>query len=588
MTLSIRRRQAVSAGDFPADLHPLLCRILAARQVLCADDMALDMQRLHAPELLKGISTAVDLLQEHLSRQGRVLIVSDFDADGATSCALAMRALRSMGFKNIDYIVPNRFEYGYGLTPEIVMLAQQRSPDLIITVDNGISSIEGVDVANAFGIQVLITDHHLPGNVLPAAAAIINPNQVDCSFPSKALAGVGVIFYLMLALRARLRAHGWFTGQGLVEPNMAILLDLVALGTVADVVPLDRNNRVLVNEGLRRIRSGKACPGILALLEAGRRELNTISATDLGFAVGPRLNAAGRLDDMKLGIECLLADDMTAARAIASRLDQINEERKLIESQMRDQALESLQMMDLNAEKLPHGLCIYDRQWHQGVIGILASRIKDKIHRPVIAFADAVAVQEGVEESPDAEMKGSARSVPGLHVRDVLDTIATRNPGLISRFGGHAMAAGLSIKKTDYQRFSAAFAEQVSTLLNEDEMQAVIVSDGEISADQLTLTTAQLLRDHGPWGQNFPEPLFDGIFTIIQQRMLSGGKHLKLVVSPRHSNSVFDAIAFNVSAGVWPRHDISELQLVYRLDINEYRGTRNLQLMIEHLAPYDG
>jgi len=588
VTLSIRRRQAVSAGDFPADLHPLLCRILAARQVLCADDMALDMQRLHAPELLKGISTAVDLLQEHLSRQGRVLIVSDFDADGATSCALAMRALRSMGFKNIDYIVPNRFEYGYGLTPEIVMLAQQRSPDLIITVDNGISSIEGVDVANAFGIQVLITDHHLPGNVLPAAAAIINPNQVDCSFPSKALAGVGVIFYLMLALRARLRAHGWFTGQGLVEPNMAILLDLVALGTVADVVPLDRNNRVLVNEGLRRIRSGKACPGILALLEAGRRELNTISATDLGFAVGPRLNAAGRLDDMKLGIECLLADDMTAARAIASRLDQINEERKLIESQMRDQALESLQMMDLNAEKLPHGLCIYDRQWHQGVIGILASRIKDKIHRPVIAFADAVAVQEGVEESPDAEMKGSARSVPGLHVRDVLDTIATRNPGLISRFGGHAMAAGLSIKKTDYQRFSAAFAEQVSTLLNEDEMQAVIVSDGEISADQLTLTTAQLLRDHGPWGQNFPEPLFDGIFTIIQQRMLSGGKHLKLVVSPRHSNSVFDAIAFNVSAGVWPRHDISELQLVYRLDINEYRGTRNLQLMIEHLAPYDG
>ena len=588
MTLSIRRRQAVSAGEFPVDLHPLLCRILAARKVLCADDMALDIQRLHAPELLKGISTAVDLLLEQLSRQRRVLIVSDFDADGATSCALAMRALRSMGFKNVDYIVPNRFEYGYGLTPEIVMLAQQRSPDLIITVDNGISSIEGVEVANAFGIQVLITDHHLPGHVLPAAAAIINPNQIGCSFPSKALAGVGVIFYLMLALRARLRNQGWFAGQGMAEPNMAVLLDLVALGTVADVVPLDRNNRVLVNEGLRRIRSGKACPGILALLEVGRREVADINAADLGFAVGPRLNAAGRLDDMKLGIECLLAEDMAAARAIAGRLDQINEERKLIESQMRDQALESLQTMDLNAEKLPHGLCIYDQQWHQGVIGILASRIKDKIHRPVIAFADAVAVQEGSAEDPDAELKGSARSVAGLHVRDVLDTIATRNPGLISRFGGHAMAAGLSIKKADYHRFSAAFAEEVSKLLNEDEMHTVIVSDGEIAADQMNLATAQLIRDHGPWGQSFPEPLFDGIFTIVQQRLLSGGKHLKLVVSPQHSNKVFDAIAINVAAGVWPRHDVSQLQLVYRLDINEYRGTHNLQLMIEHLAPYHG
>jgi len=586
VTLPIRRRQAVSAGNFPVDLHPLLCRILAARQVLCADDMALDIQRLYAPELLKGISAAVDLLCAQLLRQGRVLIVSDFDADGATSCALAMRALRSMGFKNIDYIVPNRFEYGYGLTPEIVRLAQQRSPDLIITVDNGISSIEGVDVANAFGIQVLITDHHLPGKVLPAAAAIINPNQIDCSFPSKALAGVGVIFYLMLALRARLRDEAWFTRQGLVEPNMAVLLDLVALGTVADVVPLDRNNRVLVNEGLRRIRNGKACPGILALLKVGRREVRSINASDLGFAVGPRLNAAGRLDDMKLGIECLLTDDVAAARAIAGRLDQINEERKLIESQMRDQALDSLQTMDLHAEKLPHGLCIYDRQWHQGVIGILASRIKDKIHRPVIAFADAVTAQEGAEEDQDAELKGSARSVAGLHVRDVLDTIAARNPGLISRFGGHAMAAGLSIKKADYQRFSAAFAEEVSRLLNEDQIQAVIVSDGQISAEQLTLATAQLIRDHGPWGQNFPEPLFDGIFTIVQQRLLSGGKHLKLLVSPQNSDSVLDAIAFNVAADVWPRYDVSQLQLVYRLDINEYRGNRNLQLMVEHLAPY--
>ncbi len=593
MTLNIRRRQLISADGLPSDLHPVLRRVLAARHISCTDDMSLEMQRLHAPSLLKGISGAVELLYQHLQQQNRLLIVSDFDADGATSCALGVRALRSMGFNNVDYIVPNRFEYGYGLTPEIVTLAQQGEPHLIITVDNGISSIEGVEAAHAFGIQVLITDHHLPGRELPLAEAIVNPNQTDCEFPSKALAGVGVIFYLMLALRARLRECNWFIEQQITEPNLADLLDLVALGTIADVVALDRNNRILVNEGLRRIRARKACPGILALLETGRRDVGNIVAADLGFAVGPRLNAAGRLDDMKLGIECLLTDDEHTAKAIAVRLDRINEERKVIETQMRDQALDTLQTIDLNAEQLPFGLCIYNTEWHQGVIGILASRIKDKLHRPVIAFADAgngevdtgvMAGSSATKNLAEPEIKGSARSIQGLHIRDVLDTIATRNPGLISRFGGHAMAAGLSIEKRHYERFASAFALEVGRLLNEEALQAVIVSDGELDAQELTLGMAQLLRDNGPWGQSFPEPLFDGVFRVMQQRLLAD-KHLKLVVSPQNNNTVLDAIAFNVPQGAWPRHDISELRLVYRLDVNEYRGKRNVQLLVEHIEP---
>ncbi len=585
MSLNIRRRICSDDHQLPAHLHPLLRRILASRKVLCAEDMALDLRLLHPPQLLKGIVEAVDLLEAHLHRQGRLLFVADFDADGATSCAVGVRALRWLGFHNVDYMVPNRAEHGYGLTPEIVALAQQRSPDLIITVDNGISSLDGVEAARAAGIEVLITDHHLPGAELPRANAIVNPNQPGCSFPCKALAGVGVIFYLMLALRARLREKNRFTATGISEPNLAQLLDLVALGTVADVVALDRNNRILVNEGLKRIRSGRACPGILALLEIGGRDYRSVVASDLGFAVGPRLNAAGRLDDMMLGIECLLTEDAGEASRIATRLNETNEERKRIEAQMLSQAAELLQTVDLSGQEMPAGLCLYDGQWHQGVIGILASRLKDQLHRPVVAFADAssgAAQAPGVDEA-EQELRGSARSIAGLHIRDVLERIATRQPGLLLRFGGHAMAAGLSLRKGDYQRFATAFAQEVGQQLDEDALRAVIVSDGEIDAADMNMDTASLLREVSPWGQNFPEPVFDGIFRVVQQRLV-GGRHLKLVVSPVQGSALFDAIAFNVLDGGWPKQEVQQLHLVYRLDINEYRGRRSVQLLVENLA----
>jgi single-stranded-DNA-specific exonuclease len=576
----IRRRETNSVAQAALAVPPLLQRILAARQVLTDADRVLDFQHLHPPQLLKGIDAAVSLLMAQLPAQRRVLIVSDFDADGATSCVLAIRALRAMGFQNVDYIVPNRFEYGYGLTPEIVQLARGKVPDILITVDNGISSIEGVQVARALGMQVIITDHHLPGLELPPADAIVNPNQPGCGFPSKALAGVGVVFYVMAALRSALRDAGWFAKAGIVEPNLAGLLDLVALGTVADVVTLDRNNRILVNEGLKRIRAGRACAGILALLEIGKRTLPALQASDLGFAAGPRLNAAGRLDDMTLGIECLLADDPVVAMAMARRLDEMNQQRKGIEEDMRDQAVSDLDALDIGGATAPAGVCIYNPAWHQGVIGILAARIKERLHRPVIAFADA-----GVDGEGEPQLKGSARSIAGLHIRDVLDTVATRNPGLISRFGGHAMAAGLSLRTRDYPQFCAAFAAEVTALLTEDDLQARILTDGEVRAEELTLSTAQLLRELGPWGQGFPEPSFDGEFEILQQRML-GAKHLKLVLCPPGCRQqALDAIAFNVDPALWATCNVARISAVYRLDVNEYRGQRSLQLVLEHLAP---
>jgi len=555
-------------------------RVLAARSVLNDAAVPLDFKALLPPQLLTGIDVAVSLLYAQLQKQGRVLIVSDFDADGATSCALAIRALRAFGFHHVDYIVPNRFEYGYGLTPEIVQLAKQKTPDLLITVDNGISSVEGVAAAQQLGMQVIITDHHLPGRVLPSADAIVNPNQVGCEFPSKSLAGVGVVFYVMAALRSTLREQGWFAKQGISEPNLAAFLDLVALGTVADVVSLDRNNRILVNEGLKRIRAGRACEGILALLTLGKRNRVNLVASDLGFAVGPRLNAAGRLDDMALGIECLLTDNPDSAMAMAQELDGMNQQRKVIETDMRDQAVANLDLMAFDEEEVPAGLCLYDSGWHQGVIGILAARIKEKLHRPVIAFADA-----GFDEEGKAELKGSARSIAGLHIRDVLDQVATQNPGLVSRFGGHAMAAGLSLKKADYERFKQAFADTVAEQLSEDDLQARILTDGALSAKEMTISTAQLLREYGPWGQHFPEPSFDGRFRIQQHRVL-GGKHLKLVVSPEgEAQNLFDAIAFNVDIAQWSDCNEKLVSLVYRLDVNEFRGQRNLQLMVEYLEP---
>ncbi len=578
MSPLICRRVVPQTHQLSAAIPPLLQRVLAARAVTSDADITLSFKTLLPPNLLAGMDAAVALLIEQLQRQGRVLIVSDFDADGATSCALALRALRAMGFQNVDYIVPNRFEYGYGLTPEIVTLAKDKRPDLLLTVDNGISSVEGVEAAHAHGMKVLITDHHLQGRELPKADAIVNPNQHACDFPSKSLAGVGVVFYVLAALRSALRERSWFASNALAEPNLASYLDIVALGTVADVVALDRNNRILVSEGLKRIRAGRACAGINALLTVGKRNPETLVASDLGFAVGPRLNAAGRLDDMSLGIECLLCDDPSRAMQMAQELDAMNQQRKTIESDMRNQALAVLDSLALEEAQMPAALSLYNAQWHQGVIGILAARIKERYHRPVVAFADA-----GSDAATGEELKGSARSIPGLHIRDALDTVATQNPGLISRFGGHAMAAGLSLRKQDLSRFSKAFETVVASQLGEDDLQARLVTDGELKTVDLNLDNAELLRQYGPWGQHFPEPSFDGEFLIAQYRVL-GGAHLKLVLCPVDDKQcLLDAIAFNVDTAAWAGCNNWQVRVVYRLDVNEFRGQRNLQLSIEHI-----
>jgi single-stranded-DNA-specific exonuclease len=547
----------------------VLRRVYAARAVTSPQDLDYSLQNLLPPELLGGLPDAAALLETAIVARQRILIVGDFDADGATSCALCVRGLRALGAADVRYLVPNRFEFGYGLTPEIVEVAAQQAPALIMTVDNGIASIEGVAAAKRAGMRVLVTDHHLPGEQLPEADAIVNPNLPGDSFPSKALAGVGVAFYVLLALRARLRQQGWFAGQGIDEPNLAQWLDLVALGTVADVVPLDRNNRVLVHQGLQRVRAGRCVPGLRALLEAGGRSLPRVVASDLGFAAGPRLNAAGRLDDMSLGIECLLTDDETAARDMAVRLDALNRERREIETDMQAQALTAIDNLQLDDERLPIGLCLFDPDWHQGVIGILAARIRERLHRPVIAFA----------RSAGGEIKGSARSVAGLNIRDVLDAVATRNPQLIHKFGGHAMAAGLSLAETDYPAFAAAFDVEVSRHLSAEDLHTLLCSDGELSDAELSLELAQQLRDAGPWGQAFPEPLFDGCFEILGQRVV-GERHLKLTVKPSQGAGRIDAIAFNTAA--LPA-DCSIARLAYRLDVNEYRGLVSPQLVIEHI-----
>jgi single-stranded-DNA-specific exonuclease len=472
--------------------------------------------------------------------------------------------------------VPDRFNYGYGLTPEIVEVAMQWKPDLLVTVDNGISSIQGVAVAKEQGVQVLVTDHHLPGSVLPNADAIVNPNQPGDTFPSKNLAGVGVIFYVMMALRAKLRQQGWFESNKVEEPNLANLLDIVALGTVADVVPLDANNRIIVEQGLRRIRSGQCCEGISALLKMAGRNQGNIVASDLGFAVGPRLNAAGRLEDMSLGIECLLTDNTQTAMTLAGQLHQLNLERREIESDMRDQAMAALESLHFSTDEgeVPTGLCLFDEGWHQGVIGILASRIKEKFHRPVIAFAPA----EGSNE-----IKGSARSIPGIHIRDVLDAVAAMHPGLIIKFVGHAMAAGLSLEKENFQSFARAFDEEVKRVSNEDLLQGVILSDGELSATDFQLELAEQLRNAGPWGQGFPEPVFDGEFQLVNKRIL-GEKHIKMVLRPPSSDQIVDAIAFNAVEHGWDT-DNEIIRVAYRLDVNEFRGQRSLQLMVEYMEP---
>lgn len=552
------------------DLPPLLTRLYAARGVQSATELDKGLARLLPYQQLKGIAAAVDLLVVAMEQQQRILIVGDFDADGATASSVGLLGLRMLGAAHVDYLVPNRFEYGYGLTPEIVAVALQRQPDLLITVDNGISSVDGVAAANAAGLPVLVTDHHLPGAELPAAAAIVNPNQPGCTFPSKSLAGVGVIFYVLLALRARLRELGWFTAQR-PEPNLAELLDLVALGTVADVVPLDANNRILVHQGLARIRAGRARAGLKAVLEVAGREAQRISSTDLGFILGPRLNAAGRLDDMSLGIECLICEDPLLARDMASQLDQLNQDRKAIEQGMQREALARLK--DLALDDLPFGLCLFEPDWHQGVIGILAARLKERYHRPAIAFADA----------GGGLLKGSARSVEGLHIRDALDAVAAANPGLISKFGGHAMAAGLSLPQENFTAFAAAFAAEVSRQLCAEDLTGRLLSDGQLAAGEFNLALAQALRQAGPWGQHFPEPLFEGRFEIIQQRLV-GEKHLKLLLRTECATQTLDAIAFNIDRELWPNPNVKQVELAYKLDVNEFRGRESVQLLISHIA----
>ena len=570
-----RRISASPESQFSAHLHPLLQRIYGSRGVSSDAQVKTDLSSLLKPDSLKGLPAAVDRIHQALVCHQRILVVGDFDADGATSSALAVMALRSMGATFVDFLVPNRFDYGYGLTPEIVEVAKQFSPDLIITVDNGISSISGVDEANRAGIDVVVTDHHLPGSELPKACAIVNPNQPGCDFASKNLAGVGVIFYVMTALRSKLRSCRWFSDNGLDEPNMADYLDLVALGTVADVVPLDHNNRILVAQGLRRIRAGRSRPGIKSLLNIANRSEHRLVSSDLGFALGPRLNAVGRLDDMSLGIQCLMTNDENLASEIARQMDDLNQDRKSIEGSMQQEALNQLQNIDMDESSLPFGLCLYNGNWHQGVIGILASRIKERYHRPVIAFADSD--EEGI-------IKGSARSIPGLHIRDALDAVAASHPHILSKFGGHAMAAGMSLEKQYYHEFETAFDREVRRQLTEDDLQAIIFSDGELSSADINLDLAQLLRDGGPWGQHFPEPMFDGTFTLLQQRIV-GEKHLKMVLGVGDDKQqIIDAIAFNVDTECWPNPQATEVAVAYKLDVNDFRGKQTVQLLVDHIS----
>ncbi|WBA08292.1 single-stranded-DNA-specific exonuclease RecJ [Salinivibrio kushneri] len=574
--IEIKRRMPSVTPAFSDAIPPLLQRLYANRGLKEDSELNRSVAGLHQYQALTGIDAAVNLLAEALKAHQSILIVGDFDADGATSSALSVKALRMMGATRVDYLVPNRFDDGYGLSPEVVDQAAERGAELIMTVDNGVSSLAGVAHAKALGMQVLVTDHHLPGETLPEADAMVNPNLDDCGFPSKALAGVGVAFYLMLALRAHLRDQGWLEQQGIPVPNLAELLDLVALGTVADVVALDSNNRILVHQGLQRIRAGRCRPGIQALIEVANRNMATLVASDFGFALGPRINAAGRLDDMAFGVELLLCDNIHAARRMASELDALNQTRKDIEQGMKQEAVAWCERLiaEQSERELPVGLALFQRDWHQGVIGILASRLKDQFHRPVIAFADG----------GDGLIKGSARSIPGLHMRDTLDRIDTLNPGLIKKFGGHAMAAGLTIEETQFEAFAKQFDTQVREQVSDDDLKGVLLSDGPLQSHELGLETAETIQAGGPWGQGFPEPQFDGIFKVLQQKLV-GGKHLKLMVEPEGGGTMIDAIAFNVDLRRWPDPSTKTLRLVYRLDINEFRGNRSAQLIISHLEP---
>ena len=568
MVSIVRRSFNMDVADGLAKdgVMPLLARVLAARGIAQSAQLDVSLAKLVPPERLTNAPQMAVLLADAIAQKKSILVVGDYDCDGATATAVAMRGLRSMG-ASVDYLVPNRFEYGYGLTPEIVELAAKASPDIIITVDNGIASVEGVEKANSLGIKVLVTDHHLPGDEKPAATCIVNPNQRGCTFPSKNLAGVGTIFYVMLALRAELRARGVFTDKP--EPNLTELLDIVALGTVADLVKLDDNNRILVEQGLRRIRAGKACPAIRALLKLAGRDASKANAQDLGFSVGPRLNAAGRLDDMALGIACLISDDETEATVMAQRLHTMNLERRTIEADMQEAANISLEEVDVSGQ---FSLSIFEPDWHQGVIGILASRVKEQYHRPVIAFA----------LGSDGNLKGSGRSIKGLHLRDALDLVSKRHPDLILKFGGHAMAAGLTIPHHGFDRFKTAFEEVAATLLTPADLDAVIETDGSLAAHEVDWDVAVAL-DKQVWGQGFPAPLFSDAFIVKLQKVV-GERHLKLSLQKvdDQTGRMVDAIYFQQATFLPPK-----VQVVYELQTNEFNGRQGVQLNVRHCAPLE-
>ena len=570
---TIRQRELPGTDNLPEELNPVLRRIYLARGVDSAGQLDLQLSVLHKPGSLGGIEAAAQRVAHAIQAGEHILVVGDFDADGATGTAVAVKALKTMGAKTVTYCVPNRFEFGYGLSKALVESIEAPYPDVLITVDNGISSIDGTNAATDLGVDVVITDHHLPGPTLPRAFAIVNPNQPGDEFPSKAIAGVGVVFYLVSQVRTVLRESGWFD-KNTREPNLAGLLDLVALGTVADLVPLDHNNRVLVHQGIERIRRGRCVPGILALLNTAGRHHSGITAADLGFAVAPRLNAAGRLEDMSIGIECLLADNLDVAMEMAARLDALNQERRALQEQMQEEALGFTAdlISGLQDKAVPSGLCLFDPGWHQGVVGLVASRIKDAVHRPVIAFAP--------ENEGSSLLKGSARSIPGIHIRDVLANVDANHPDMINAFGGHAMAAGLSLQHDQLGAFESAYCQALDAVMEPHHLENVLLTDGGLGTEDMTLETAMLLRSSGPWGQRFPEPVFEGQFAVLEQRIV-GQRHLKMTVQPAGGDSL-DAIAFNVSPRDLPEnHD--NVRLVYRLDVNEFRGRRSAQLIVEYI-----
>ncbi|MGC9456677.1 MAG: single-stranded-DNA-specific exonuclease RecJ [Halothiobacillaceae bacterium] len=577
MTEKIIRRRTARAVALPERMHPVLRRVLASRLPEGGDATELDLKLagLLTPERLPDIDQAAELLADALQSGRHILVVGDFDADGATSTALALRALRAMGASRVSYLVPNRFEFGYGLSPQIVALALESAPDLILTVDNGVTSHEGVAAAQAAGVTVVVTDHHLPGARLPSADALVNPNLPGAGFESTALAGVGVTFYVMSALRRVLRSRGWFETRPC--PNLATYLDLVALGTVADVVPLDRNNRILVAQGLERIRAGRAAPGVLALFAVAGRDPRHAVASDLGFAVGPRLNAAGRLDDMSLGIDCLLADDPATARRHAEALDTLNRDRREIEQSMQQQAQEQLaalgERLSAASGQLPPALVLHDADWHQGVIGILAGRIKERWHRPTVVFATD---EQGM-------LRGSGRSIPGLHLRDALEVVDARFEGLIARFGGHAMAAGLTLAPENLSRFREAFRAVVAEQVDAADLVGEVLTDGPLSPEDINLPLAESLRGLSPWGQHFPEPCFDNLFEVRKVTPMGQGRHQRLELAfPGQETLPVEGVLFNTRAEELPAARV--WHVAYRLGVNHYRGLPRCQLVIEHVA----